>query len=73
MKCHEPHGSHDSGRLINFLWQSDAEIVIDCDGRGNKTDTCDGTYPKPAWVDTGSFTGECWLVCHGTGHAGKTY
>lgn len=73
MKCHDPHGSHHAGRLINFLWQSDGQVVIDCDGRGRQTGTCDGTYPKPTWVDTGSFTGECWLNCHGTGHAGKTY
>jgi predicted CXXCH cytochrome family protein len=78
MKCHDPHGSHQYPRLINFLWWSDGQIVIDCiRQKGGGTQPCDttntGGVAAPVWVDTGSFTGECWLSCHGTGHAGKTY
>lgn len=73
-KCHDPHGSHQYPRLLNFLWWSDGQIIIDClRQKGGGTQPCDAAYPKPTWVDTGSFTGECWLSCHGTGHSGKTY
>ena len=74
MKCHDPHGSHQYPRLLNFLWWSDGEIIIDClRQKGGGTQPCEVAYPTPTWVDTGSFTGECWLSCHGTGHSGKTY
>ncbi|MCK5496191.1 MAG: hypothetical protein KAI80_07260, partial [Hyphomicrobiaceae bacterium] len=73
MKCHDPHGSHQYPRLLNFLWWSDGEIIIDCIRQKGQGAPCEPAYPKPVWVDTGSFTGECWLSCHGTGHSGKTY
>jgi hypothetical protein len=74
MKCHDPHGSHQYPRLLNFLWWSDGQNVIDClRQKGGGVQPCEVAYPEPTWVDTGSFTGECWLSCHGTGHSGKTY
>jgi predicted CXXCH cytochrome family protein len=77
MKCHDPHGSHEAARMINFLWMSDGQEIIDCvRGKGGGTQPCDfaGTgYSVPTWVDGPGMTGECWLVCHGTGHSGKTY
>lgn len=75
-KCHDPHGSYAYPRLLNFLWWSDGEIIIDClRQKGGGTQPCDTSdgFSEPGWVDTGSFTGECWLSCHGTGHSGKTY
>jgi hypothetical protein len=63
--------------MINFLWVSDGQEISDCvRGKGGGTQPCDfaGTgYSVPTWVDGPGMTGECWLVCHGTGHSGKTY
>ncbi len=75
MKCHDPHGSYQNTRLINFLWWSDAQYVIDCvRGKGGSSNVCDPDgFQEPTWQDTGSFTGSCTLECHGTGHSGKTY
>ncbi|MDH5557397.1 MAG: hypothetical protein OEZ03_08605 [Alphaproteobacteria bacterium] len=76
MKCHDPHGSKAYPRLLNFLWWSDGQIVIDCirgkGGGAQPCDTADG-FSAPGWVDGPGMTGACYLVCHGTGHAGKTY
>jgi predicted CXXCH cytochrome family protein len=82
MKCHDPHGSHEATRLINFLWYSDSQLVIDCiRGKGQQSGICDPAgFDKPKWEDTNIVqaagevpTGICYLSCHGTGHAGKTY
>ena len=76
MKCHDPHGSFTYPRLLNFLWESDGQIVVDCirqsGGGVQPCDTSDG-YSAPGWQDDGDFTGRCWLSCHGTGHSGRTY
>lgn len=73
IKCHDPHGSHKYPRLINFLWWTDGVAEVDCPRQsGGGLKPCEIAYPEPTWVDTGSFTGECYLDCHGTGHA-KTY
>ena len=66
--CHDPHGSHKGARLINFLTSSDGAVVI---GPINVKGQPDPTTPR--WVDTGVFTGECWLNCHNAGHSPKTY
>ena len=76
VKCHDPHGSHQSGRLINFLWQSNGQLIVDClrpDVSPQDPDPCDSAYPVPTWEDRGSFTGACYLNCHGEEHAPETY
>jgi predicted CXXCH cytochrome family protein len=76
VKCHDPHGSFAYPRLLNFLWWSDGQIVIDCiRGKGGGTQPCDTSdgFSEPGWVDGPGMTGLCYLSCHGTGHAGKTY
>ena len=77
MKCHDPHGTHAAARLINFLWVSDGQVIIDClREKGGGTQPCDVTgtgYSVPTWVDGPGMTGECWMECHGTGHSPKTY
>lgn len=61
--CHDPHGIYDdqhlSGdhtNLINF----DATVVLPVSGQ---------TYPL--FTDTGVFSGNCTLVCHGVIHNGS--
>lgn len=76
VKCHDPHGSHQAGRLINFLWQSNGQVIVDClrpDVSAADPDPCDPAYPVPTWEDTGSFSGACYLNCHGSVHAPRTY
>ena len=76
MKCHDPHGSNAYPRLLNFLWWSDGQIVIDCiRNKGGGVQPCDTTtgFSAPGWVDGPGMTGECWMECHGTGHSPKTY
>ncbi len=76
VKCHDPHGSFAYPRLLNFLWWSDGQIVIDCiRGKGGGAQPCDTSdgFSEPGWVDGPGMTGTCYLSCHGTGHAGKTY
>ena len=76
MKCHDPHGSHAYPRLLNFLWVSDGQTIIDCrrqSGGGTQPcDTSDG-FSAPGWVDGPGMTGECYMECHGTDHKPKTY
>lgn len=67
--CHDPHGVYDFGsrgstatgshtHLINF----DTQIVQPKPGA-----------QYPVFVDTGTFSGGCTLVCHGVVHDGWTY
>ena len=64
--CHDPHGVDDSGtvgtgshtHLINF----DVRIVLPNTGT-----------PVPVFVDTGTFSGNCTLVCHGFAHDRTSY
>jgi len=63
--CHDPHGIYDdqhlSGdhtNLINF----DATVVAPVPGQ---------TYP--IFTDTGAFSGNCTLVCHGITHNAATH
>jgi predicted CXXCH cytochrome family protein len=73
IKCHDPHGSHQYPRLINFLWWSDGDVQVDCPRQsGGGYQPCEVAYPTPTWVDGPNMTGACYLDCHGTGHA-KTY
>ena len=77
MKCHDPHGSFAFPHLLNFLWVSDGQIIIDCvrqQGGGTQPcDVADTGFNEPGWEDGGELSGRCWLVCHGTSHASKTY
>jgi predicted CXXCH cytochrome family protein len=62
--CHDPHGIVDDAspgsrtHLINF----DTRIVSPAPGN-----------TKPIFNDTGRFSGNCTLVCHGTTHNNWTY
>ena len=64
--CHDPHGVNDSGaagtgshtHLINF----DVRIVSPKTGSAT-----------PVFVDTGTFSGSCTLVCHGFTHDSTSY
>jgi len=65
--CHDPHGVYDAAgptgtdahtHLINFA----IGIVLPKTG---------GDYP--VFVDTGTFSGRCTLVCHGVAHDNATY
>jgi predicted CXXCH cytochrome family protein len=64
--CHDPHGVYEGGatatgshtHLINF----DTRIVQPMPGR-----------PYPVFLDAGSFSGTCALVCHGVTHDGASY
>ena len=55
--CHDPHGS-GYARLINF----DTSVVSGPNGSGT-----------PVFNSTGSFSGECYLSCHGRNHNPCTY
>jgi predicted CXXCH cytochrome family protein len=59
--CHDPHGarsSPDATNLINF----DRDVV---------TEAANGQGPE--FHDTGSFQGNCTLMCHGVNHENTTY
>jgi hypothetical protein len=62
--CHDPHGVQPDGNgdhthLINFAKGMDMVSAVD----GN---------PAPYFIDGGSRTGSCVLVCHGRTHDDKT-
>ncbi len=63
--CHDPHGisssqgnSVNNSHLINF----DVSQV-----------SPDLSFGRLEFVDTGNFSGECYLYCHGKNHAPKRY
>ena len=64
--CHDPHGVYEGGglgsgshtNLINF----DVRIVSPKAGSA-----------LPVFVDTGTFSGSCTLVCHGVAHDNASY
>jgi predicted CXXCH cytochrome family protein len=67
--CHDPHGVNNTAatgplgtgshtNLINF----DTRIVLPKTGA-----------PYPVFIDTGTFSGGCTLVCHGVAHDNTTY
>jgi predicted CXXCH cytochrome family protein len=64
--CHDPHGVNEAGalgtgshtHLINF----DVRIVLPKTGSA-----------VPVFVDTGTFSGSCTLVCHGVAHDNASY
>jgi len=64
--CHDPHGVSEAGapgtgshtHLINF----DVRIVLPKTGSA-----------VPVFVDTGTFSGSCTLVCHGVAHDNTSY
>jgi predicted CXXCH cytochrome family protein len=62
--CHDPHGSHDFDRLLNFLTNitfggQDWTINDDCGGGGGSCGRI-----GPTWEDAGTFSGACYLNCH---------
>jgi predicted CXXCH cytochrome family protein len=64
--CHDPHGVNEGGalgtgshtHLINF------DVRIVSPGTGTAT---------PVFVDTGTFSGSCTLMCHGVAHDNASY
>jgi hypothetical protein len=74
--CHDPHGSHESTRLINFLWEADGIFVVDCvRQKGGGQQPCEPATPEPIWIDdpVNPNQGECWIKCHGSSHTPKSY
>ncbi|MBI2061951.1 MAG: hypothetical protein HYT87_19600 [Nitrospirae bacterium] len=69
MNCHDPHGSTVSNHLINFLKVDRFGNVVVQKGT---LAGCD-PYPEPTFVDLGTYTGQCYLKCHGTNHCSKSY
>lgn len=66
VNCHDPHGSLQYPHLINFLTTgTSAGFTLEITGAGN--------YRNPTWIDTGRFSGTCWLNCHGAVHEGSSY
>lgn len=66
VNCHDPHGSHNSNHLISFQDNSSytgGPYVIS--GRG--------AYPVATFIDNGTYSGTCFLTCHGNGHGGRSY
>ncbi len=63
INCHDPHGSHANPHLLNFLLTSDAATyeIVAVDGGGVR------------WVDNGTYSGSCFLDCHGTRHSPRSY
>lgn len=64
--CHDPHGisgaqgnETNNTHLINF----DISIIRESSGAS----------PRLEFIDTGSFSGQCYLRCHGRNHNPKTY
>lgn len=63
--CHDPHGIADDGvsgdhtNLINF----DKNVVAANTGAGEVV---------PKFIDNGSFSGSCILLCHGVTHDGSS-
>jgi predicted CXXCH cytochrome family protein len=68
VNCHDPHGSHESTRLINFLTMSN-------DQPGGLNIEPDRDNFGPVWIDDlqDPDRGECSLTCHGTGHDPRGY
>ncbi len=66
--CHDPHGSQDFPRLLNFptnitFGGQDWTITDDC---GGGPGSCGRT--GPTWEDRpGTYRGACYLNCHGSG------
>ncbi|MFT5424505.1 MAG: putative CXXCH cytochrome family protein [Phycisphaerales bacterium] len=63
--CHDPHGiSSAQGTLTNnaHLINFDTSIVFPDPNTG-----------RLEYVSTGTFSGECWLTCHGEDHSGENY
>ncbi|MFQ6609853.1 MAG: cytochrome c3 family protein, partial [Fidelibacterota bacterium] len=55
--CHDPHGSYNNTHLINF---NTDYVSPNRDG-------------QLEWVDLGTYSGACYLKCHGEDHHPEDY
>jgi predicted CXXCH cytochrome family protein len=65
INCHDPHGSHASPHLINFLKYSNFP--------GGPYEILATSFAEPTFVDNGVYSGTCYLQCHGTRHDPRGY
>ncbi|MBN2008541.1 hypothetical protein JW960_04250 [candidate division KSB1 bacterium] len=61
--CHDPHGVQGSSTNQSHLINFDTSVVSKSTGRQGKLE----------FIDSGSFTGQCYLYCHGRNHNPKRY
>lgn len=62
--CHDAHGSRNNTSLINFMVRGKA---------GNTVVSPSTTTGRLEFQGLGQSQGQCYLTCHGSDHAPKTY
>ena len=65
INCHDPHGSHSTQHLLNFLTYSNYP--------GGPYQMTPESLPEVSWVDNGLYSGDCYMNCHGTRHDPRGY
>ena len=64
--CHDPHGiSSDQGNETNNTHLINFDISI--------VNESSGAFASREFIDTGSFSGQCYLRCHGMNHNPRSY
>lgn len=62
--CHDPHGiSYSQGNVVNNLSLINFDISI----------VTENSLGNLRYESTGQFSGSCYLMCHGSDHAPKSY
>ncbi len=61
--CHDPHGSRQNLRLINFMLRD----------RTGKTVVSPNSQGRLEYISLGPGRGQCYLQCHGKNHSPETY